>query len=522
MTIGYVPDWLPKGTPPAAPATPAAPKVAAPPRRPRGRTATYDAAQTNTENTRHWAAADNYSAAAANSRDVREKLRTRSRYECANNSYLAGVVQTIAHDTVGSGPRLQLGFAAEAGEPERLYPLAREVEVLHAHWQRAVGYADKLRIKCGSKIVDGESLAVFSTNPVIANPVKLDIGLVECDRLRDPDWSARPTPGDGISYDAAGNPTFYKILRNHPGDSVTVSGFAADPDFDVLPARLVVHWFRATRPGQLRGVPETSPALPLGAEMRRLTRATILAAELAASMAGILKTQQAVPGDDSAPTFETFDTVEITPGMLVTLPEGWDASQFRAEQPMAEYGNFKHEILNEMGRCLQAPFNVIAGNSSGYNYSSSRLDLQIYHRAVWITRDLLRQKVLDRVFLAWAAEAEAVGLLPDGLPPVNLWAWDWHWDGFTSIDPLKDANATAAELALGVTTLAEQCAARGVDWRENIDQLAAEQEYAASKGVALVNPAAPPAPAEPDPEPPPPAPPRPPPRNGTRREPARG
>jgi lambda family phage portal protein len=514
--VGYVPDWLPKGNPPAV--KPAARPAARPV--PRGRLSTYDAAQTNAENTRHWAAADNYSAAAANSRDVREKLRTRSRYECANNSYLAGTLQTIAHDTVGSGPRLQLGFATDAGDREALYPLAREVETLYAHWQRAAGYADKLRILHESKLRDGESFGALTSNPALANPVKLDLGLVECDRVCDPTWAADPTPGDGISYDAAGNPTSYKVLREHPGDLVSSLAFTAERDYDVLPARLVVHWFRASRAGQLRGVPDTAPALPLGAEMRRLTRATILAAELAASMAGILKTQQAVPGDE-APTFETFDTVEITPGMLVTLPEGWDASQFRAEQPMAEYGNFKHEILNEMGRCLQAPFNVIAGNSSGYNYSSSRLDLQIYHRAVWITRDLLRQKVLDRVFLAWVAEAAAVGLLPDGLPPVNLWVWDWHWDGFTSIDPLKDANATAAELALGVTTLAEQCAARGLDWRENIDQLAAEKEYAASKGVALTNPAAPAPATEPEPEPPPPAP-RPS-RNGApRREPARG
>ena len=60
--------------------------------------------------------------------------------------------------------------------------------------------------------------------------------------------------------------------------------------------------------------------------------------------------------------------------MLLTMPEGWDATQFKPEQPTSSYKEFKGEILNEMGRCLNAPFNVIAGNSSGYNYSSGRLD----------------------------------------------------------------------------------------------------------------------------------------------------
>ena len=64
--------------------------------------AKYDAAQTTTENVRHWAMADGLSADSANSVDARQKLRTRARYEVANNSYAKGIVLTIANDTVGT------------------------------------------------------------------------------------------------------------------------------------------------------------------------------------------------------------------------------------------------------------------------------------------------------------------------------------------------------------------------------------------------------------------------------------
>ncbi len=47
----------------------------------------YDAAVTNDDNRRHWAAADGFSANTANNPDVRRTLRNRSRYEVANNSY---------------------------------------------------------------------------------------------------------------------------------------------------------------------------------------------------------------------------------------------------------------------------------------------------------------------------------------------------------------------------------------------------------------------------------------------------
>ncbi len=70
--------------------------------------ARYDAAITTDDNRRHWANADALSADAAASADVRRTLRNRARYEVANNSYARGIVLTLANDTVGTGPRLQL------------------------------------------------------------------------------------------------------------------------------------------------------------------------------------------------------------------------------------------------------------------------------------------------------------------------------------------------------------------------------------------------------------------------------
>ena len=75
---------------------------------PPGVRARYDAARTSTENVNHWGNADALSAAAANSPQVRLKLRTRARYERDNNSYASGLVETVANDTIGTGPRLQL------------------------------------------------------------------------------------------------------------------------------------------------------------------------------------------------------------------------------------------------------------------------------------------------------------------------------------------------------------------------------------------------------------------------------
>lgn len=433
----------------------------------------YDAARTTDRNRKHWAEADGYGPNRANSPDVRRVLRNRARYERANNSYLCGLVKTLAHDAIGTGPRLQLQAGGDRAA-------ARRVERAFAAWSRAAGYADKLRVLYEAGIVDGEAFGVLSLNPQLPHPVKLDLRLVEADRVASP-YSATASVGrvDGIEYDPAGNPVRYSVLRHHPGED-----FAASLEVDYFPATRVVHWFRPDRPGQPRGISQLVPALTLAPVMRRYTQAVLSAAEFAAVLAGVMHTDQ--PPGETPTDVEAMDRVEFEHAALLTLPAGWKASQFKPEQPTSTYKEFKAELLNEMGRAVNAPFNVIAGNSSGYNYSSGRLDHQIYHRSVWIERDRLRSRVLDPLFNAWllfAADSPGLDGLFADLPPVAEWAWDWHWDGFASIDPLKDANATETRLRLNLTTLAEECAADGKDWQEVLEQRAAEREQADSLGL---------------------------------------
>lgn len=437
--------------------------------------ARYDAAQTTKENANHWANADDYSANAANSPAVRRTLRKRSRYERANNSYLNGLVKTIAHDTIGTGPRLQLALEDRA--------TARRVEKAWKNWCRSIDLADKLRVMCEGKTGDGEAFGVLTTNPAVRGPVKLDVRLVEADQVATPTVTPLDaTAVDGIRFDRFGNAVEYHVLKSHPGDLVMRSPW----EYDRVPARNVLHWFRPDRPGQARGIPELTSALPLGAQMRRYTLAVISAAEFAASLAGVMKSN--LPPDDNGPvSVDAMDEVPLARGNLLTLPAGWDASQFKAEQPTGTYKEFKGEILNEMGRCLNAPFNIIAGNSSGYNYSSGRLDHQLYHRSLWIERERMRSRVLDKLFHAWLDEwfliPEAEGGAPQGLPPADSWEWDWHWDGFASIDPLKDATAAETRLSLGLSTLAEEAASEGKDWEEQLEQQARELARRAELGI---------------------------------------
>ncbi|MFN3297550.1 phage portal protein, partial [Caldimonas sp.] len=104
------------------------------------------------------------------------------------------------------------------------------------------------------------------------------------------------------------------------------------------------------------GIPDITPALPLFAQLRRFTLAVIAAAETAADFAGILYTD--APASGEADAAEPFEPIELEKRALVTMPGGWKMSQLQAEQPSTGYAEFKHEILNEIARCLNMPFKM--------------------------------------------------------------------------------------------------------------------------------------------------------------------
>jgi len=435
----------------------------------------YDSALTTDENRRHWAAADDLSARSANSPQVRAILRRRARYEVANNSYARGIVLTLANDCIGTGPRLQM--LTESPEVNRL------IEKEFAKWSRVIGLAEKLRTMRMARAQDGEAFALLINNPRLPTPVKLDIRLIEADQVTTPDLSYLSNGSntvDGIVFDEYGNPVEYHILRCHPGDRQWPRSF----EYDRVPAESVVHWFRMDRPGQVRGIPDITPALPLFAQLRRYTLAVLAAAETAADFAGILYTD-APPGGEADPA-EPFEPIHLESRALVTMPGGWRMEQLQAQQPTTTYAEFKREILNEIARCLNMPYNIAACNSSNYNYASGRLDHQTYYKNLRVEQDHLERVVLDRILDAFMAEALLIpDLWPSGIPTYDEWPHNWFWDGHEHVDPLKEAEAQAKRLESHTTTLAYEYARQGKDWEVELHQRAREIELMKELGLPV-------------------------------------
>lgn len=427
--------------------------------------ARYDAASRNGENTRHWAAADYLSADAAASEDVRRTLRSRARYEIANNTYAHGMIDTLANDTIGTGPRLQM-----LSDNDKINA---QIEKDFSSWAERIDLAGKLRTIRQTRCRDGEVFILLAENPRFnTTEVQLDLQIIEADRVTD-NTVLNKESVDGIFFDRFGNPEKYRILKCHPGSNEIKKNLF---EYDDISAENIIHYFRVDRPGQHRGVPEITSALPLFAQLRRFTLAVLSAAEAAADFAGILYTD--APAGGESDEVDPMDNIELRRNMLVTMPQGWKMAQMDPKQPCSSYAEFHSKILNEIARCLSMPYNIAAGNSSGYNYASGRLDHQTYFKSLRVERANIDINVLNPIFCRWLREY----ILVTGIKVKNA-EHSWFWDGFEHVDPGKEANAIDVKLANGTTTYAIEYAKQGLDWETAFNQLAKEKKKMAELGL---------------------------------------
>ncbi len=435
--------------------------------------ARYDAAQTTDDNVRHWSWADSLSADAANSPAVRRILRNRARYEAANNSYCRSMVETLANDVIGTGPRVQI--VSGAGEEVDKF-LEREL----FWWMFHAKLARRFRTLRKAKCQDGEGIALLVTRNRLPTPVKLALRTIEAEQLATPDLTGTEQNAvDGIKFDADGEPVAYDVLRNHPGGPWY--GSAALMRYDTVPASDVIHIFREDRSGQHRGVPELTPALPLFSQLRRFTLATLAAAETAAEFAAVIETSRSESlglEDDKPP--EAMDVFELAQRMVTVLPDGYKLNQVKPEHPATTYGEFKREILAEAFAALVMPYAVGANDSKDYNFASGKLDRRGYAKAVAVERAIEWEPEVYGIVYSWYLEARLIpGYLP-ALPPFSSWLVQVFWDEVEDdIDPVKAASARQVELESGQVSYPTLFARRGQD------SATEHQKMAESLGMSL-------------------------------------
>jgi lambda family phage portal protein len=425
--------------------------------------AKFDIAQTTSENRNHWSAADTLSARASLSPAVRRVIRIRSRYEAENNSWYAGILRTAVNHIVGNGPRLQV-LTADAQSNARL-------EHAWAQWSKRIQLADKLRTMTEAYWRDGEVFVMRAERPR-SYPLSLDLRIFETEQIASPIIGSilgDQFVDDGIRFDAQTNELEVYVYDHHPGGPVPLSISRGQ----WYPASMVLHLFRAERPGQVRGLPRATPALQLLPIMRRQQLATLFSAEAAANFAIYLKSNS--PAIDPTASPADFAEIEIARNLMTTLPAGWDIAQIEPRQPGPQYEMFQDHTLKSFARCTNMPYPLAAGTAEKSNFSSFKGDMRNVWRPEVVTeQNRIEDQIIEPVF-GWFLEAAvfAPGVL-DGMPPIADVPHQWHWPPLPDLDPVDTASAGMLRLSSGQTTLTQLHAESGRDWETEANRAASD------------------------------------------------
>lgn len=432
--------------------------------------AAYDAATDGGRNDKHWQMADGLSAASANDTETRRRIREKARYEYSNNGFAKGLAWTLATDLVGT--RLRVQFHNGDAQLDALYEKRLKA------WMKQTRLARKVRTGRVVRMVDGESFFIRQYSPNQKGRIKTSVRLIECDHFEDPMGMDEKNYIGGITFDDRdGEPLRYTMLNDHPGDMFSWN----DQSTQQITAADVFHWFRHERGGQVRGVSEMCSSLSLYAQLRRWTLATLDAAETAASIAAILKTQSMPLDEDMMPDYDrdvqAFDTLRIEHGMLMAAPRGYDLEQMKAEHPISTFKEFRNSVIDESGRSQNAPPGKARGDHSESNYSSSQLDDGNYHAFQECERADFGDEGFDTFVTWWAQEAclvypEFADLDPEEPPEYTL-----YFDGRPAGDEVKRAKSVTMLVDAELMAKEDYWLSEGLDPEEQREKIRRQRQF---------------------------------------------
>jgi len=441
-------------------------------------------------------------------------LTSRARDLNRNNGVASGGLRTHQDNIAGTGLRLAaipdyraLGQTAEWAEEwsanvESLWKAYSESTACDA--AREMNFATMTQLVCRSLAENGEAIAIPLWLSRQDTAFRTALQLVESDRLSTPLDKMAPDSGvvGGIEKDTYGRPLAYYI-RNQPAYSeVNLFNWLIPLTWERIPAETVfqrkqfIHVHEKERIGQSRGRPSLTPIIEQFRMLDSYQRTELQSAIANAIVAGVIETPVSadtlydmVGGDPNQYLQDKNEyRVRLEGGTVMPLYPGDKFTPFIPGRPSAQYSSFVESISRQIGAALGLPYELILKDFSKTNYSSARAALMEAWRFFIVKRKSLAEQWAAPVYELWLEEAVDLGLVDAPAFYENKRYYcrsKWIGMGRGYIDPTKEAEAAQLRMEISTSTLEQECAEQGLDWREVLEQKRLEIAYMNQLGIPL-------------------------------------
>lgn len=365
-----------------------------------------------------------------------QQLRPRSRYLTANHTLVGSGVRNLTTALTGTG--IVPTSRAKSKAARRRF--ARDWETF-CRQVDADGRTDFYGLQAAiarALVVDGEAFVQILDGPQ-GWPRLRQIPSEMVDESM-----TRPVDGggyivQGIEFAADGTRVACWV---HPARPTDLFATAAPPVR--IPASEMLHIFEPIAAGQVRGVSWLAPVILSASEFDQLCDALLVGTKVAAMFAGFLTNQNDTTGADP---FDGESAPSLEPGTVQRLGGGWDI-KFATPAQAQQTGEFVKAQIRQLAAGLGVPSHWLDGDLTGANYSSLRAGLlPVRARAEQVQYLTLVPQLLNPI---WRE------VFPDDQDGA-----DWLPPAWQQVDPAKQVEADAAELAAGLTSRRKLVAARG-------------------------------------------------------------
>lgn len=390
-------------------------------------------------------------------------IRSRARALAANNPHISNAVGNWVSSLVGTG----IMPTGDADQVNRFLQWSADCD--------ADGRTDLSGIQeaiARAMVVDGEAFVRVHTTYM---GVRLQLIPAEMiDESRTIELSDGAYIVNGVEFDASGTRVAYWVLPARPTNQ-----FASYATPVRVAASDMLHIFRPIGIGQVRGISWLAPIVVPASEFDAIVDALAVGVKVAALNCAFAIDQNGTAAGNGPYEADALPDTSLEPGVLRILPSGWDV-KFNAPQQANETAAFLRFNMQMLAAGLGLPEHMLSGDLSQANYSSIRAGLLPFRaRVEQVQYNVLVPQLLNPV---WRRVMFVESLSSDIGEPANV---EWLPPRWQQVDPLKDTEATVAEIEAGLTSRKKAVAERGWNIDELDSEIAADRQREASNGLSF-------------------------------------
>jgi lambda family phage portal protein len=425
-------------------------------------------------------------------RSSRDIIRARARDLERNSDMMNGVISAWVRNIIGRGRILQ----AQTEDTE----LNKQISTLWKRWCKArncdvtgnQSLNQILRTAVRRKKVDGGVLFVKRYTDYGMVPFQLQ--MLEVDELDvnqyEPKHKENKVVG-GIEYTKYNRPVGY-YFRTYSLDGLELF---KEPVF--VEAKDVIFYFSKTRFSQVREISEQAPVMKRIRDANEFISAVSIKERIMACLSVFIKRQlpqagglgRASNGGASGSKNQKYAGKTLSPGMMMELNAGDEVQVVNPTGQATDAASHVRMHQRLIGSGSGLSYEATSRDVSQTNYSSSRLAI-IEDGETFSEDNESIEAIMDEIYETFVISCVLAGLLSIKdfwKDKEKYFAHKWIKAPKAWIDPAKEANANKIAVETGEKTFIDICSENGKDWQQTIDDMAAVQKYASSKGVDLSN-----------------------------------